>query len=91
MAFGSQEVAQSPQNVHSPFEKSTSGIPRSPATMIASGQAETQSMQLIQEERKILSGCAHGGRKGDFQPRKAFLRNSDLDNVAVIMNAHRNT
>jgi hypothetical protein len=55
--------AQSPQKVHSPREKSIIGVAPGPATKIPSGQAATQSPQLVQLAI-TLAWVLQGGRKG---------------------------
>lgn len=84
IALASQDVAQSPQKVHSPLAKLISGKPLLSMSIIFSGQAVRQSPHFVQVERNFSSASDQGGRIEDFHPLKAFLKNSDLDNVAVI-------
>ena len=65
-ARGWHATTQSPQKVHSPRWKSTSGKPPSPRTRIRAGQAGRQASQRVQSAWK--RGDAHGGRTGRRRP-----------------------
>jgi hypothetical protein len=49
-----QTAAQSPQKVHSPFRKSISGKPPSPAPKMPSGQASPHFPQRMHREVKLF-------------------------------------
>lgn len=57
-AAGLQVSTQTPQNVHSPAEKSTTGKPPDPTMRIFSGQTAVQSSHRVQTSTKRASSIA---------------------------------
>jgi hypothetical protein len=78
-APGSQVVTHSPQNVHPPLEKSSSGSFLNDMLMIFSLQAVTHLPQPSQALEKAGSANAQGGRRSGFWPRQSPRRNCALD------------
>ena len=85
-----QAAAQSPQKVHSPFRKSISGKPPSPAPRMPSGQASPHFPQRMQREVKLFwsdHGGRMAGREGRARPRSKLLR--PISTVWQVMERHR--
>lgn len=83
-AFGLQLAEQSPQNVHSPFEKSTTGYPPRAFLRMDVGQASMQSSQPVQMSWKSFSGIAQGGRNTGEELPKALRNKSARLNFGAV-------
>lgn len=83
-----QVSAHRPQNVHSPCLKSTTGVRPGPGTKIASGQAATQSPQLVHFSMTEAS-VLQGGRMTTPRPVRTERRLDVAKRAADMGSARR--
>lgn len=70
----SQCLVQSPQKVHSPLEKSTSGKPPSPATSIPCGHCSMHLLQRVHSSVNRSGAINQGGRNSGLSGARRMNR-----------------